>query len=153
MFSHDGSTWERIELALAAGRSCIRRTETLVMQADPQDGPLQNLLKTLAKKAAQRLGDLERHARSLPGTGATRWTGKELRDLLRKRFPSLSRPLGESWVNRESGTYLAECLEEECAAFYRDLAAGETDGETRALFENLARQDRSILEYVRRVLL
>jgi hypothetical protein len=153
MIAQDGSTWERIELALAAARTCIRRTETLLSQADPQDGPLQKLLQSLAKKAAQRLTDLERHARTLPGPGSTRWTGKELRDLLRKRFPSVSRPLGEAWINRESGMFLAECLEEECAAFYRDLAAGTTDPATQRLFEDLAKQEQSILEYVRRVLL
>lgn len=147
------SIQERHELAVAAALACVRRLEAMTQRADPRDEALQRLLESLANKALVRAEELECCRPTGQPTGTCRLTRKETGILLRRHFPSLASPLGEGCLTRETATSLAECMEEECAAFYQSLAEGTEDQDSGIPFKALGRQHLSFLEFVRHVLL
>jgi hypothetical protein len=143
----------RQDLALAATVSCVDRLNKLTRWSDPRDAALHAFLESLLKNEERRVDELERVGirRDRPGPG--RLSHAELRRLMKKFFPSFYRPFGEGPMDRERGMYLAECLEEESARFYREMADHATDQATKELFLRLEREDDSCLQLVRDVLL
>jgi hypothetical protein len=144
---------ERFDLALAATTACVDRLKKLVRWSDPHDEPLQSFLESLLGNEERRLDELERAGVRRPRPGLSRLRHADLRSLLKEYFPSFYKPLGEGSVDREHGMYLAECLEEESAHFYRDMAGHSTDPASKDLFLRLEREDDSFLQLVRDVLL
>ena len=56
-------------------------------------------------------------------------------------------------MDREVGTYLAECLQQESARLYRTLAEQAPDDESRAFFLHSKEAEESNIRFVRQVLL
>jgi len=144
---------ERHEFAVMVTLACVRRLEALTRRSDPEDVAVHRLLDNLAKKALDRAMELESFRLRVLSRGPSRLSRKFAEELIRLHFPSFSRPLGEGPLDREGATYLAECLEEECANFYQSLAEGLEEGDSHTLFQSLGRQDLSFLAFVRHVLL
>jgi hypothetical protein len=144
---------EKHELALAATMACVDQLKKLMRWSDPHDPALPAFLESLVQNEERRLDELERagirRGRSVPG----RLRHADLRRLLEKFFPSFSRSFGEGPMDRERGMYLAECLEEESANFYRQLANQTIDPAAKELFLRLEREDDSFLQHVRDALL
>jgi hypothetical protein len=144
---------EKHELAVVVTLACVRRLEVLLQRSDPQDSGLQSLLNSLARKALDRAEELEQDRLGAHSGGPSKLAKKDVEGLISQYFPSFKRSLGEGCLDREAGTYLAECLEAECAAFYQSLAEGLEDCDSRTLFRTLGKQDLSFLDFVRHVLL
>jgi hypothetical protein len=144
---------EKHELAVVVTLACVRRLEVLMKRSDPQDSALLRLRDSLAGKALDRAEELEPYRSRTRSVGPRTLARKDIDGLISQHFPSFKRSLGEGYLDREAGTYLAECLEEECAAFYQSLAEGLEDGDSRTLFRTLGKQDLSFLDFVRNVLL
>jgi hypothetical protein len=144
---------ERHEFAIVVTLACVRRLQILTQCSDPEDAGVQGLLDSLAKKALDRTEELDLFRRRTLSKKPSRLNRKVTEELLRRHFPSFSRPLGEGRLDREAATYLAECVEEECAGFYRSLSDGLEDSDSRTLFRTLGNQDLSFLEFVRHVIL
>ena len=97
------------------------------------------------------IGDLEKR---MPKHALPSSVPQEEEDrLIRIYFPSLSKSMGAGFLDREAGTYLAECLLEEFAAFYRILAEQTPDLEARSYFLDATKAEERHLKFVRRVLL
>lgn len=144
---------ERHDLSLAATMACVARLEKLVRWADPQDEALQGLLGALVDNASLRIRDLERAQPLFRSDGPFQLRHGDVQRLVNAYFPSLSRPLGEGYLDRETGMYLAECLEEEAAHFFRMMATLATDEGSRKFFLRSEKCEESFLDHVRHVLL
>jgi hypothetical protein len=144
---------DRLDLALAATVACIDRLEKLIRWSDPRDEGLQAFLSSLLLNEERRLDELERVGVRREPSGGHRLHHADLRRLLEKYFPSFYKSTGELPIDRERGMYLAECLEEESARFYRKMADRAPDSASTELFLRLEREDDSFLWLVRDVLL
>jgi hypothetical protein len=144
---------ERHDLSLAAIMACIERLEKLVRWADPRDEALQGLLGALVDNAELRIRELELAQPLFTSNGPLRLRHGDVDRLVHAYFPSLSRPLGEGYLDRERGIYLAECLEEEAAYFFRMMATLAPDEGSKNFFLHSERCEESFLEHVRHVLL
>jgi hypothetical protein len=126
------STGERILLCRRAATVVIQRLRLLRRRADPEDASLGRLLERLASAEEQQLAELGRfgHRRG----GAAVEEPKDLEAAVAGFFPSLLHGPGGGGIDREAGSYFAECLQEESARLYRALAEEATDEESRAFF-------------------
>jgi hypothetical protein len=143
------SLQERHELAVVVTLACIRRLEAIIERSGPRDDAQERRLDLLARKAVDRAELLEVHRRKLQSKGPSQMPRKDVARVLSRHFPSFEWTLGEGTLDPEAGTYLAEVLEEECEAFYRSLAVGLEESESRSLFRSLGRPDPSLLDFVR----
>lgn len=144
MTLRDLASNETFSLCRRAAVSVAGRCRFLAQGTAADDAPLRGLLENLA-------GDLEKRMpkRALPSS-----VPQEEEDrLIRIYFPSLSKSMGAGFLDREAGTYLAECLLEEFAAFYRILAEQTPDLEARTYFLDATKAEEVHLKFVRRVLL
>ncbi len=153
MYDDELTATDRLDLALAATVACVERLEKLVRWSDPRDGALHAFLASLLRNEERRLDELERVGVSRESSGAHRLHHADLRRLLENHFPSFYKRAGEGPFDRERGMYLAECLEEESARFYRKMADRATDAASKEIFLRLEREDDSFLRLVRDVLL
>ena len=135
---------EKLALCRRSARTVAGRYRSLAQGAAFADEPLRKLFEGLAADVEQRLPTFE---------STTTLPEEEEERLVRSFFPSLSKSSGTGSVGREAGTYLAECLVEEFAAFYRTLALQATDEKSREFFMDAKKAEESHLEFVRRVLL
>src|SRR5947207_15999613 len=117
----DLSVDEKLSLCRRAAGAVLKRYRSLA-KATRSDEPLRRLFEGLAGDVEKRLPTFESSA-TLPDGEGDRLVGSLL--------PSLSKSSGAPVVDRETGTFLAECLAEEFAAFYRTLARLSADGESR----------------------
>src|SRR6185295_10987107 len=101
---------EKLALCRRSARTVAGRYRSLAQSAGSGDEPLRRLFEGLAADVEKRLPTFE---------APTTLSEDEEERLVRGFFPSLSKSPGEKFVGREAGTYLAECLVEEFAAFYR----------------------------------
>jgi hypothetical protein len=144
---------EKHDLALAATVACVDRLKKLMRWSDPRDAALHAFLESLLRNEERRVDELERAGIRRDRSGPGRLRHADLRRLLEGFFPSFYRPFGEGPMDRERGMYLAECLEEESARFYLEMAAHATDPATQNLFLRLEREDDLFLQLVRNILL
>ena len=144
---------ERHGLAFAATVASIDRLRKLLRWSDPRDEELQGFLRSLVRNEERRMDELEDAGRRLNFSGPCRLRHAQIRGLLNDYFPSFFRHLGECPIDREHGMYLAECLEEESARFYRELARNSSVPSSKELFLRLEKEDNSFLQLVREVVL
>lgn len=140
----DLSMNEKLALCRRSARTVAGRYRSLALGAGAGDEPLRKLFEGLAADVERRLPTFE-SPMALPE--------EEVERLVLGFFPSLLKSPGTGVVGREAGTYLAECLVEEFAAFYRTLALQATDEESREFFMDAKKAEESHLEFVRHVLL
>jgi hypothetical protein len=140
----DLSMDEKLSLCRCSARTVAGRYRSLARGAGSRDEPLRRLFEGLADDVEKRLPTFE---------SSTTLPGEEEERIVRGFFPSLSKSAGAPGVDRETGTYLAECLVEEFAAFYRTLAQQATDEESREFFMDAKKAEEFHLEFVRHVLL
>lgn len=142
---------ERISLCRRAAAAAVGRLNLLGQAVDPEDGPLRRLFEMLAHDEERRLAEVSRldvPTGEVPAHGL-----RDLDPIIAGFFPSLTREPGEGFVDRETGSYFAECLEEESVRFYRALAEQASDEESRAFFHQSEQDQESHLNFVRNVLL
>lgn len=142
---------ERISLCRHAAAAALQRLNLLCQWVDPKDGPLRRLFEGLARDEERHLDALSRFGDQVgeaPADGE-----KDLDSIIAVFFPSLSNGPGEALIDRETGPYLAECLEEDAARFYRALAEQAPDEESRAFFHHSGEDKESRIQFVRNVLL
>lgn len=144
---------ERYDLALAATLACVDRLRNLLRWSDARDIALHEFLRSLLRNELRRLSDLGRAGIRPKGPRSERLDPDTLRRLLEESFPSFYKPLGEGPIDRERALYLAECLEEESARFYRELSGPATNPAAKNTFLRLKREDDSALQFVRDVVL
>ena len=140
---------EQYEISLGATVACMDRLKKLARWSDARDESLQNFLQSLLRNEERRLDELNRIGVRPDRPRPRRLQNADLQMLLHGFFPSFYRPLGEGFLDRERGMYLAECLEEESARFYHEMANRVTDPASRTLFLRLEREDGSNLKLVR----
>jgi hypothetical protein len=140
-------------LAFAATVASIDRLRKLLRWSDPRDEELQGFLRSLVRNEERRMGELEDAERGIDFSGPGRLHHAQIRGFLNDYFPSFFRPLGECPIDREHGMYLAECLEEESARFYREMARSSPVPSSKDLFLRLEKEDDSFLQLVRDVVL
>jgi hypothetical protein len=144
---------EKQDLALAATAACVDRLKKLTRWSDPHDAALHAFLQSLLQNEERRFDELERAGIRRDRSGPGRLSQADRRRMLKEFFPSFYKPFGEGPMDREREMYLAECLEEESARFYREMADHATDPANEDLFLRLEREDDSFLQLVRDVLL
>jgi len=147
------SLQEREDLSLAASMECFRRLQELARWADPEDEPVQRILRSLALNQDRRIEKLEQSGARLKSPRPPRHRPEDLRRLIREHFPSLTRPLGEGIVGREEAMHLAGCLEEESALFDRLMANLSSPDRPKAPLLDLERLGDSFLGLLRSVLM
>lgn len=153
MYDDELNLSDRYDLALAATVACVDQLKKLVRWSDRRDEALQAFLESLLRNEERRLDELERVGVRRGRSGIPRLHHADLRRMLEAYFPSFYRSPGEGPIDRERGMYLAECLEEESARFYRKMAECASDPASKDLFRRLEREDDSFLQLVRDVLL
>jgi hypothetical protein len=144
---------EKYQLAMAATLASVDRLKKLVRWSDPHDEALHAFLQSLLRDEERRADALEQSREGRGLLGPSRLRHADIERLLKGFFPSFHKRVGEGPIDRERGMYLAECLEEESARFYRGLAERSADDFSRKLFVRLEREDDSFLRLVRDVLL
>jgi len=138
---------ETISLCRRAATVALRRLQQLRQWADPKDDPLKSLLDKLVRDQERQLADIARFdERDVE-------EGEDLDLAVAGYFPSLLRGLGGGVIDREAGSYFAECLEAEAAHFYRTLAEQASDEPSRAFFRKSEEAREARLRFVRTVLL
>lgn len=142
---------ETISLCRRAAAVALRRLRELRQWADPKDDPLKSLLDKLARDQERQLADVAR----FDGRDVDEAAEEEgpLDRVVAGYFPSLLRGLGGGLIDREAGSYFAECLEAEAAHFYRTLAEHASDERSRAFFRKSEEAREARLRFVRTVLL
>lgn len=140
-------------MALAATRASINRLRTLLRWSDARDEGLQSFLQSLVRNEERRMGELEDAGRGVDCFDPCRLNDAQIRGILNDCFPSFFKHLGECPIDREHGMYLAECLEEESARFYREMVRSARDPSSKELFLRLEIEDDSFLQLVRDVVL
>jgi hypothetical protein len=144
---------EKIALCQRAELAVGSRLHLFARLVDPEDEPLRQLLLDLASDEARRLVEIERLSAWAGTPAATRLTPEELDHIVLDHFPSLSKSTGEGMIQRESGTYLAQCLQEESVRLYRQLAEHAGDGESRSFFLHWLREGEWDIDFIRNVIL
>jgi rubrerythrin len=142
---------ERLSLCRRAATAGVRRLRLLRQRADPRDVPLVELFDALAREMERHLADIGRFYDHLDGAAVN--DGADLDRVVAEYFPSLSKGTGEARIDRETGSYWVECLEEESARFYRALAEQAPDERSRAFFDQSVAAQESHLDFIRHVLL
>lgn len=142
---------ERLSLCRRAATAAVRRLRLLAQGVNPKDGPLRRLLESLLGEEERHLAEIGRFEGK---TGvAPIPEGQDLDSVLAWFFPSLSKAPGEGYIDRETGSYFAERLEEEAAQFYRALAEQAPDEESRAFFHHWEADQEAHRRFVQTVLL
>lgn len=144
---------ERHELAFAATRASIERLSKLLQWSDPRDEGLQRFLRSLVHHEERRMEELEEAKRGMDRSAPCRLRRTQIIGFLNEYFPSFFKHLGECPIDREHGMYLAECLEEESAGFYREMVRSTRVTSLKELFLRLEKEDDSSLQLVREVVL
>lgn len=143
----------RVALCRRAATAAASRLRTLAERVQPGDEPLRRLFETLACREESHLaemGSFDARIDSPPKEGIQE---EDLDQLVGRFIPSLSVKSGGAYVDREVGTYLAECLQEESARLYGTLAAQASDDESREFFLHSMEAEESGFKFVRQVLL
>ncbi len=144
---------EKLFLCRFASAASARRLHLLALRVDPGDEPLRRLFEDLAgveDKRQERIASLEAGA----GLAAEPcFDQAELQGIAGRFLPSLSISTGGGSIDRESGTYLVECLQRESASLYRTLAEHATDDESRTFFLSSLKEEETHLEFMRHVVL
>lgn len=142
-----------LAMAQGAAAACVRRLRQIRRLSDPHDPPLKAFLKSLVRGAHLRVQELREFISQDPAIESMEGDFIRLQRPLRSRLPSLSIPLGEGFVDRETGTYLVECLKSDLAAFHQNLADRASDDRSMVLYRQFAQEDLSALDCVRNVVL
>jgi rubrerythrin len=143
----------RVGLCRRAARAAAGRLRMLAGRVDPGDEPLRRLFERLAGSEESHLAEMGRFDAGIdePSTGGIE--EEDLDRMVERFIPSLSITSGGSFIDREVGTYLAECLQEESASLYRTLADQASDENSRAFFLHSKEAEESNIRFVRQVLL
>lgn len=144
---------EKIALCRRAEAAVGKRLKMLARWADPEDDSLRQLFLELANDQEVRLVDIDRLCAWAGELPPCRVTDEDLDRLIRRHFPSLYRSTGEGHIQREAGTYLAQCLQEEAVRLYRTLADQATDGESRTFFLHWSREAEWDIDFIRSIIL
>jgi len=145
------SSKDLIALCRRAATASVRRLHALGRRVDPSDAPLIALFEKLIRDGVEHLSEIHRfedqvHAPPVKGE-------RDLDQIISGFFPSLTRAPGEAFIDRETGPYFAECIEQDAARFYRVLAERAPDEESRAFFRHSGDERESRVRFVRNVLL
>ncbi len=149
----DLSLKERLALCERAEAACVERFREIAGRSDPSDKPLLGLIRDLVAEEEGHLADIRRFSEKVPAPPGWRLDEELLARLIRLRFPSFGRVFGEGFLSRDVALYFAECLEMESSRFYRALADGAPDGESRDFFRRVAEGEESHLKCLQTTLL
>ena len=144
---------EKLSLCRCASGGSARRLHMLALRADPGDEPLRLLFEDLARVEEKRLEQIANLEAGIDVAVESCFDPAELEGIVGRFLPSLSISTGGGSIDRESGTYLVECLQRESASLYRILAEYSTDEESRAFFLRSVKEEETHLEFMRHVLL
>lgn len=143
----------RVNLCRRAARATASRLRVLAERVDPGDEPLRRLFESLAQNEDRHLEEMGRFDSRIDSPPSGGVEEEDLDRILGRFIPSLSITSSGRFVDREVGTYLAECLQEESARMYRTLADQAPDEESRAFFLHSQEAEESSMKFVRQVLL
>ncbi|HLF92555.1 MAG TPA: hypothetical protein VJB14_03785 [Planctomycetota bacterium] len=143
----------RVGLCRRAATAAARRLRTLAQRVHPGDEPLRRLFEDLARDEERHLAEMGRFDAGIDSPALGGIQEEDLDRIVGRFIPSLSITSGGTFVDREVGTYLAECLQEESARLYRTLAEQAQDEESRAFFLHSKEAEESNIKFVRQVLL
>lgn len=143
----------RVALCRRAATAAARRLRALAERVQPGDEPLRRLFERLALSEESRLAEMGSFDARIDSPEREGIQEEDLDCLLGRFIPSLRITSDSRFVDREVGTYLAECLQEESARLYSALAEQATDEESRAFFLHSKEAEESSVRFVRQVLL
>ena len=143
----------RVALCRRAATAAARRLRTLAGRVQPGDEPLRRFFENLARNEENRLAEMGTFDARIDSPLKEGVQEEDLDQLVGRFIPSLSISSGEGFLDRESGTYLAECLQEESARLYSTLASQAPDEESRTFFLQSKEAEESSVKFVRQVLL
>jgi len=143
----------RVALCRRVATAAAGRLRMLAGRVGPKDEPLRRLFENLAHHEESRLAEMGRFDAGIDSPSSEGIQEEDLDRLVGRFIPSLSITPGGGFVDREVGTYLAECLQEETARLYSTLASQASDDESRAFFLQSKEAEESSVKFVRQVLL
>lgn len=143
----------RVALCRRAATAAAGRLRALAGRVQPGDAPLRRLFENLARNEESRLEEMNRFDARIEVLAPEGFQEEDLDQLVGRFIPSLAITSDSRYVDREVGTYLAECLQEESARLYSTLAAQAPDEESRAFFLQSKEAEESGVRFVRQVLL
>jgi rubrerythrin len=143
----------RVALCRRAARAAAGRLRMLAGRVDPGDEPLRRLFENLARDEENHFEEMGRFDNGIEEPAPEAIAEEDLDRMVERFIPSLSITSGGRYLDREVGTYLAECLQEESASLYRTLADQASDEESRDFFLHSKEAEESKIKFVRQVLL
>jgi hypothetical protein len=144
---------EKVALCRHVEHAVAKRLKLWSRWVDPQDASLRQLFMDLAEDAVARLADIDRLSEWVGAPPVVRLSDGLMDELVIQHLPTLTRSTGEGLIQRESGTYMAQSLQEESTRLYRALADGATDGESRIFFLHWSREGEWDTEFIRSVIM
>jgi hypothetical protein len=145
------SQQKRLSVGRQAVRLVLARLRLLALQAQAGDPPLHQLFNGLAGDVEKILVEIGRFEGQ--GGSPDLLPDEAGQGIARGLLPSLSKFSGGDSIDRESGIYLAECMEVELAGFFGTLARLAGDEESRAFHLRSKQAVEARLEFLRHVLL
>jgi hypothetical protein len=143
----------QLRLSYAVEIACAKRVWVLIQRGAAEDASLCRFLENQAAQRTGRAWFLRRRERRLSGAPGTLLSEADLASRVASALPSLAVPLGECPVNREIALHFLECLEDECAAFYRKIASEAETDPLRRCFVALMEKEASELLQLRSMVL
>jgi rubrerythrin len=143
----------RVGLCRRAATAAAGRLRMLAQRVEPGDEPLRRLFENLAVDEENHLAEMGRFDAGIDPPPQGGIEEEDLDRIVYRFIPSLSITSGGRFIDREVGTYLAECLQVESARLYRALADQALDEESRAFFLHSKEAEESNIRFVRQVLL
>lgn len=143
----------RVELCRRAATAAASRLRTLAERVHPDDDPLRRLLESLAVHQELHLVEMGRFEERMEPVSRGEVQVEDLDRIVLSFIPSLTITSSARFVDREVGTYLAECLQEESARLYRTLAEQAQDKESRDFFLHSKEAEECDTRFIRQVLL
>jgi len=143
----------QLRLCYVVELACARWLWLLIQRGGVKDPSLWRFLENQAAQRTCRAWQFRKREDTLGVPVGPLLGEPDLTTRLNSALPSISARLGERPVDREIALHFVECLEEECARFYREMASAASTEELRHCFLAVLNREDSELRQVRTMLL